>query len=1634
MSTKVDQDDLKCIFHHVFLPPELPQSTEDDSCNFLLLEESVAAVRALKDIISDSLAVEHALVALENLRAVNSLPGCATSERTLSNRMMALGDGYTIPIHSRSQNAAVVITRHDKKLILEEFELSPRNDAVIATKGRLVRTFPGLAVEVVLRETEEADFASAVANILATMCQQPAPGMQPQSQKAHGSHNEVRDTTHPAIISELFFGFLKGFGKPVAMPAISKNTREEVLWKNAEAPWRRSPMWLLIRVVLQFTLERASDGSRSLYKQVMVFVMSHILQQSLEQGLAPDILYTMSAKIVRRLCKLRNATKDKRDADTGPVVKHVKSVLKSTSEFLSEQWIEVQQQNSQEVDLDSLTELDFEADTYVALPALDKHIEAISSRKHGQNSVKFVPSSKLSRHKPDELPNLSGTQLNNDCYATANLQQFEQWIECHLEAWTLSNMQDNNCEKLHGLLVEYHSVAGRHYKNNPEAMSVMFLTILELWMSCDKIATTIEPLLADYNPGVPLDALQCFLLPFHRQMERLAVVEHYLQQREQRSCFKDANMLLDMSSPEGYANRFFAQSPSHQRLKRDILRQAEDACEAKKMEFEHLRDEYRRLNTLYNNTACAYITVVVDDWVDPPETTEKHRHDCQKCRYRVERDALEIHVHEWPLPEHIFEAQAVVFELDVPSWLAHWRDARLHLLQDVLGGERDEVISSSDYRLSQSDPHLSHRYFKGSTNHRVDLFSVSKPFTKSHYRSKKVSTALQTTDVCVANGLQYQYYDAKSRRYTGGLSFSNTVAQSCTYTLSNQRLQMYIFRPSSSPDGPPPNWVIAGQDSCPSDMSLEEYKELVSVPLGHHIHWPNMMLQLVMPGVDFRKADTTLVFLQCIFQSGPPNGEVLRESHDIFSNDTKTKSLVDRIEIAIDRVEQNWESAQGLILFVTMLTRTLSLNVTTASKCVELLAQSRMIALEWMDRLRERAHAATDHEDRTLFVSKSVEIAMICTSTFDVHETQMPAMVNSTAGVSALVQSSIVVQQGIHAIERENQSLSLLLSRHQRTLHRIYKLLLRHQNGIDDAVGKSWSAYIPSRDGWAMVSDIADNWFTTRTAAGLEVHYNSLDGELLVNGLPLDQPPKQYREQKLYSTLFGRALLEVMPASSPGFQFSTKRRFQGCEVQIGLRPSNSHTTDLLMVRTFKGGHPTDEHGTFETIPPHLLAHKFPQSFVEDHVHWYNHGTGNIEFRAIGDPWISRSAANWALIKDNRCKAWRLSSGPSTVVGLENSTSIAIARILRPLSPHAQIHCFSGSPSQELRVDIPTLRLSFCLETGTSLLRSKEFRSMAVDRSQSIGTLSGFENKLVLRSERGKRLLLVKEAGLSYVKSNGHIVVSVDQTPVARVHGLWIDSLLKRLVDNGDLQCKLYLAYLHALTSSCLPDPFLGLTGTEQALSILKSAAVRSFTQLSQPNIDILEKIARLSPSRHFYPTHLQVMQSVFWDSQVHTLVQHPELRIQVEEIFEQARKAAIFYPELDLRFPQLPQLDDHLRDRDMIRDSSFRVSGFGAENHTDNHDDEYRPRDRNVDSAGAERVAAIASLIYRTDHDKHWDSPIADQLWQRICALSEIQGSESPAEEYDLRYDATYLDKGLDPCQPFEHPPLSKNGCYVEQL
>lgn len=217
------------------------------------------------------------------------------------------------------------------------------------------------------------------------------------------------------------------------------------------------------------------------------------------------------------------------------------------------------------------------------------------------------------------------------------------------------------------------------------------------------------------------------------------------------------------------------------------------------------------------------------------------------------------------------------------------------------------------------------------------------------------------------------------------------------------------------------------------------------------------------------------------------------------------------------------------------------------------------------------------------------------------------------------------------------------------------------------------------------------------------------------------------------------------------------------------------------------------------------------------------------------------------------------------------------------------------------VDLPRLRLAFQLKGH--LLQSKNLPGFCIDRHQSTGTMLGLKNQLVLRpvdsfSTEMRRVLIPH--GIVYVqKGSDHVSVeirtdrSIKQT---KYHEYLVDTDLGYLQTNASLTSRLYKVYLHAVTSGRLPDPLTGRTGTEEALLEYSSASCITFLELQPTDRELLRVINAISPTRTFYPKHLQAMQTVVWDLNLPPLSQHSAFPRITNSIREYAQKLALFDP------------------------------------------------------------------------------------------------------------------------------------------
>lgn len=424
---------------------------------------------------------------------------------------------------------------------------------------------------------------------------------------------------------------------------------------------------------------------------------------------------------------------------------------------------------------------------------------------------------------------------------------------------------------------------------------------------------------------------------------------------------------------------------------------------------------------------------------------------------------------------------------------------------------------------------------------------------------------------------------------------------------------------------------------------------------------------------------------------------------------------------------------------------------------------------------------------------------------------------------------------------------------------------------------------------------------------------------------------------------------------------------------------------------------------FELLPTHVLDGDFPHAFVQDFAHWVNIQTGVVEWRPLQNAWTSASD-NWHMRFDVQKRKF-LVRDSSRLIDIHTPTAKAVSLVLSPLEHSAHIHITFNSKTGVLEVHLPRLNLGFFLRKESKRLESKQFRGMVIDANQSFGTFTGLVNKLVLLGDHNSaRSVIIPHGDVLFHPRDFHVSIHIESLPKQRSYYIYhIDNRLGRLVDNGTLKSRLFKSYLHAVTAHCLTDELTGRTGTEEALSILASSSVCSFLRLEQTEIDLLFLLARLAPRRQYYPEHLKVMQQTDWGT-LSPLSQHDTFLTLVSSIFEKARTMDLFH-ETPTKVPNLDTYTkQHLLQRANIRNSTYRVQGFGAENHTSEYDLIYNSRDHIPNSKREAQVHHIATLVDGWSKNMKCCSNLLQEIqsWEKIIH-GRITGYKLPLG-YDMKW------------------------------
>lgn len=286
------------VVNNVFLPRKLPQSAMPSEGEF---------VREFAEVLRHDVSHFPALREAERMmRAWSMVQGASVSWGSVHDGINALRPGETFCLYLHSQNAGIAIQDHKDSATLAVFRVAAGAEEVMQAAGELSDVFPSWAVTTDAKRVRNESFAVQVADLANRGFVEKLP----TSRKAGTDVPETRDVVDARYVTTWLMSAVAGESTITGekgVVRVRKKIRDDVLWTDAELPWRRSGEYMTVKAMLQSSFVRTLGEHQGLisYKYVMIQAMSRILKENYKV-LETDIVLQMLSKLARRLSKLSN--------------------------------------------------------------------------------------------------------------------------------------------------------------------------------------------------------------------------------------------------------------------------------------------------------------------------------------------------------------------------------------------------------------------------------------------------------------------------------------------------------------------------------------------------------------------------------------------------------------------------------------------------------------------------------------------------------------------------------------------------------------------------------------------------------------------------------------------------------------------------------------------------------------------------------------------------------------------------------------------------------------------------------------------------------------------------------------------------------------------------------------------------------------------------------------------------------------------------------------------------------------------------------------------------------------------------------------------------------------------------------
>jgi hypothetical protein len=212
-------------------------------------------------------------------------------------------------------------------------------------------------------------------------------------------------------------------------------------------------------------------------------------------SLGSETVHNISSKLIQRLRKFELLKQS--DCLRSGWTESTEPCLLNAHTVIAQHWQGLIQSNEFNIDTSVVKIIQPNNDLDIKLPGLDTFLSVARARCHDRSSSTFRPSSEFPSFPAARLPdNVDGPKD----YKYFRLAALESWVDQQLPTWISLHLNDaETCGELRQLIKHYFNNASTAYASSPISMSIMYLTLAELWIACDRSACAQYPLLREYD-------------------------------------------------------------------------------------------------------------------------------------------------------------------------------------------------------------------------------------------------------------------------------------------------------------------------------------------------------------------------------------------------------------------------------------------------------------------------------------------------------------------------------------------------------------------------------------------------------------------------------------------------------------------------------------------------------------------------------------------------------------------------------------------------------------------------------------------------------------------------------------------------------------------------------------------------------------------------------------------------------------------------------------------------------------------------------------------------------------------------------------------------------------------------------